>query len=70
MVFIQILNKFHITIESTKEIQFINPICYKQPPNNLTIPYLFNTNKLVQKYNENVFTNTSVPTPIFKVMDN
>jgi hypothetical protein len=69
MVFIQILNKFHTTIENTKDIQFINSICNWQPPNNFTIPYLFYANKLVQKHNENVFTNTFGPTFIFKAMD-
>ncbi len=31
--------------------------------------YLFYTNKLMQKHNENVFTNTLGPTFIFKAMD-
>jgi hypothetical protein len=44
-------------------------MCNQQPPNNFTIPYLFYTNKLVQKHNENVFTNTLGPTFIFKAMD-
>jgi hypothetical protein len=69
MVFIQILNKFRIAIENTKNIEFINSICYRQPPNNFIIPYLFYINKRVQKYNENVFTNTLGPTFIFKAMD-
>jgi hypothetical protein len=34
MVFIQSLNKFHITIKNTKDIQFINLICNQQSPNN------------------------------------
>jgi len=37
MVFIQTLNKFDITIENTKDIQFINSICNRQSPNNFTI---------------------------------
>jgi hypothetical protein len=69
MVFIQILNKFRITIENKKDIQFINSTYNRQPPNNFTIPYLFNTNKLVQKHNEHVFTNTLAPTFIFNAMD-
>jgi hypothetical protein len=69
MVFIQTLNKFRIAIKNTKDIQFINSICNQQPPNNFTIPYLFYTNKLVQKHNENVFTSTLCPTFIFKTMD-
>ncbi len=44
-------------------------MCNQQPPNNFTILYLFYTNKLVQKHNENVFTNTLSPTFIFKAMD-
>jgi hypothetical protein len=33
MVFIQALNKFHTTIENTKDVQFINLICNQQQPN-------------------------------------
>jgi hypothetical protein len=66
MVFIQTLNKCCTTIKNTKDIEYINLICNKQPPNDFTILYLFCTNKLVQKHNENVFTNTLSPKFIFK----
>jgi hypothetical protein len=69
MVSIQTLNKFHTSIENTNDVQSINSIYNRQPPNNFNILYLFNTNKLVQKQNENVFTNTLGPTFIFKTMD-
>ncbi len=69
MVFIETLNKFHIAIENIKDIQFINSIHNQQPLNNFTILYLFYTNKLVQKHNENVFINTLGPMFIFKTMD-
>jgi len=69
MVFIQIWNKFHTVTKNTKDIQIINSICNRQPPNNFAIPYIFYTNKLVQKNNKHVFTNTLGPTFIFKVMD-
>ena len=69
MVFIKTLNKFRIATENTKDIEFINSICNQQPPNNFIILYLFYTNKLVQKHNENVFINTLGLTFIFKVMD-
>jgi hypothetical protein len=69
MVFIQTLNKFHTAIENTKDIQFINSMCNQQPSNNFNVLYLFYTNKLVQKHNENVFSNTLGPTFIFKTMD-
>jgi hypothetical protein len=69
MVFIQNLNKFCIAIENTKDIEFINLICNQQPPNNFVIQYLFYTNKLVQKHNENVVINTLSPTFVFKVVD-
>jgi hypothetical protein len=65
MVFIQNLNRFYTTTKNTMDIEFINSNCNKNPPNNFTIPCLFYTNKLVQKHNENVFTNTL----IFKAMD-
>ncbi len=54
MVFIQTLNKFCTTTKNTKDIQLKNSICNWQPSNNFTIPYLFYTNKLVQKHYENV----------------
>jgi hypothetical protein len=41
MVFIQTLNKLHIIIKNTKDIQFINLICNQQPPNNLAIYIYF-----------------------------
>ncbi len=44
-------------------------MCYQQPPIDLIVLHLFHTNKLVQKHNKNVFTNTSSPTFIFKAMD-
>jgi hypothetical protein len=69
MVFIQNLNKFCTVTKNKKDIEFINSICNGQLPNNFTILYLFYTNKLMQKYNENVFTNTLSPTFIFKAMD-
>jgi hypothetical protein len=69
VVFIQTLNKCHIAIENTKDIEFINSICNQQPPNDFTILHIFYTNKLVQKHNENVFTYTLGPMFIFKAMD-
>jgi hypothetical protein len=69
MVFIQTLKKNCTTTKNTKDIQFITLICNQQPPNNFTIAYLFDTNKLVQKHNEHVFANTLGPTFIFKAMD-
>jgi hypothetical protein len=67
--FLQTLKKMHISIENIRDIQFINFICNRQLPNNFIIPCLFYTNKLVQKNNEHVFTNTLGPTSIFKAMD-
>ncbi len=69
MVFIQTLNKFHIATKNTKDIQSINSIYNQQPTNNFTIFHLFYTNKLVKKYNENMFTNTLGLTFIFKAMN-
>ncbi len=69
MLFIQILNEFHIAIERTKDIQFINSNFYQQPLNNFIISFLIYTNKLEQNHKENVFTNMFDPTFIFKAMD-
>jgi hypothetical protein len=52
------LNKFCITIENKKDIEFINSFYKWQPPNDYIISYLFDINKLVQKHNESVFINT------------
>ncbi len=59
------MNKFCTIAKNTKDIEFINSNCNKKPPNNFTILYLFYTNKLVQKHNENVFINMF----IFKAMN-
>jgi hypothetical protein len=56
-------------MENTKDIQFINSICNRQRFKIFAIPYLFYTNKLVQKHNEHVFVNTLSPTFIFKTMN-
>jgi hypothetical protein len=64
MVFMKTLNKFCITTKNAKDIEFVNLIYNQQPSNNFIIPY-----KLVQKHNENVFTNTLGPTFIFKATD-
>jgi hypothetical protein len=69
MVFIQTLNKFCIIIDYTNDIELKYSICNQHPPNNFIISYLFYTNKLVQKHNENVFTHTLDPMFIFKAMD-
>jgi hypothetical protein len=61
MISIQTLNKFHNTIENSKNMEFINSIYNQQPPNNCIIPYLFYINRLVQKYNKNVLVNTLGP---------
>jgi hypothetical protein len=68
MVFIQTLNKFPIATKNAKDVEFVNSICNQQPTYDFIIPYLFYTNKLVQKHNENVFTNTLGATFIFKAM--
>ncbi len=44
MVFKQILNKFCIATKNKRDIQFINLICNRQPPNNFSISDLFYTN--------------------------
>jgi hypothetical protein len=56
-------------MENIKNIQFINLVYNWQPPNDFSISYLFYTNKLVQKHNENLFINTSSPTFIFEAMN-
>ncbi len=64
MVFIQKLNKLYYNRKYKGYL-----IYNRQLPNNFTILYLFYTNKLMQKHNENVFINTLGPTFIFKTMD-
>jgi len=69
MVFIPTLQKNSYYNKKYKGYWVYNSICNQQPPNNFIIPNLFYTNKLVQKHNENVFTNTLGLKFIFKVMD-
>jgi hypothetical protein len=69
MFFIQTLKKNRTITKNTKGIQFINTIWNRQPLDNVIILYLFYINKLVQKHNEHVFTNTLGLTFIFKAMD-
>jgi hypothetical protein len=64
MHFIQTFIKFCIVIKNTKDIQFV----IDNHPTILLL-HIYYINKIVQKYNENVFTNTLNPMFILKAMD-
>jgi hypothetical protein len=42
--FINILNRFQTTSQTFEDINFINKTCFKTPPMDNTLPYLFYTN--------------------------
>jgi hypothetical protein len=56
--FINILNRFWITSQTFEDIDFINKICFKAPPLDNTLPYLFYTNAKTTTHNNNVFHTT------------
>ncbi len=56
--FINILNQFWIALETHDDINFINQICFKMPPIDTTLPYLFYTNVRTIEHNKNTFQNT------------
>jgi hypothetical protein len=63
-MFIEVLNKFWIASQTSKDIKHINSQSCWWPPTNLTTPYLFYTNIHMQKHNEYVFTQTPSPTTL------
>ena len=44
-------------------------MCLKEPPKDLTIPYLFWTNKKIMAYNNQEFLNAGGPTFCFETID-
>jgi len=42
--FINILNRFLTTPQTFEDINFVNKFCFKAPPMDNTLPYLFYTN--------------------------
>jgi len=53
--FISILDKFSTTLQTSKDIEFLNKICFKIPPIDNTLPYLFYTNVKTIQHNKNIF---------------
>jgi hypothetical protein len=53
--FINILNKFQTTLQNFKYIEFFNNICFKTPPIDNILPYLFYTNAKTIQHNKNIF---------------
>jgi hypothetical protein len=56
--FINILNRFRTTLQTFEDINFINKICFKAPPMDNTLPYLFYTNAKTTTHNNNIFHTT------------
>jgi hypothetical protein len=52
---INILNKFWTTLKTFKDIEFIKNICFKTPPIDNILPYLFYTNAKTIQHNKNIF---------------
>ncbi len=53
--FIYVLNKFWTISETCKNMYFIDKICFKTPPMDNILPYLFYTNVKTIKHNKNIF---------------
>jgi hypothetical protein len=64
--FINILNRFWTTLQTFEDINFINKICFKEPPKDNTLPYLFHTNVKTITHNNNIFCTT--PSQTFKFL--
>jgi hypothetical protein len=52
---IDILNKFWTTLQTFKDIEFIKNICFKTPPIDNILPYLFYTNTKTIQHNKKIF---------------
>jgi len=53
--FMNILNRFRTTLQTFKDIEFINNIFFKTPPIDNILPYLFHTNAKTIQHNKNIF---------------
>jgi hypothetical protein len=67
--FINILNRFRTTSQTFENINFINKICFKSPPMNNILPYLYYTNAKTITHNNNVFCTTLGQTFKFLIQD-
>jgi len=54
-MFIDILNRFRKACQSIVDVNMINSLCLKTPPNDSTIPHLFYMNKNTTSHNIKVF---------------
>ena len=50
--FISILNHTRIGKQNDKDLSYLNMTCYKTPPNNQKLPYLFHRNSIVDEHNK------------------
>jgi hypothetical protein len=61
LMFINVLSEFRWVIHTIEDIDTTNNLCLKGPPKDLTIIYLFHTNKKVIAHNDQVFLNPLHP---------
>jgi hypothetical protein len=55
---INILNRFWIASQTFEDIDLMNKLCFKGPPLDNTLPYLFYRNAKITTHNNNVFHTT------------
>jgi hypothetical protein len=67
--FIDILNRFRKGTHNITDIHTMNNLCFKQPPNNFTIPHLYYMNKDTLAHNLKVFDNTEGLTYYLNAVD-
>ena len=67
--FIDILNRFRKGVHNITDIHTMNNLCFKQPPNNYTIPHLYYMNKDTLAHNLKVFDNTEGLTYYLNAVD-
>ena len=69
MQFVGILNRFWTATQTEHGITYIDKLCFKLLPNDITFPHLFYTNAKTIKYNKYVFDNTLSETYKFVARD-
>ena len=68
-LFINILNWFKKATYNATDVNTINSLCHKQPPNDSMILHLFYMNKDTIAYNIKVFNNAEGPTYHLEAID-
>lgn len=68
-IFINILNRFRKATHTTGDVEFLNNLCLKKPPESSIIPYLYYTNPETSAHNNREFMKSTGPTFNFEAVD-